>query len=55
MQDELEQYFNDRKIKLKELKKKILTVDSEIDDMVFEIYGLDDNEKSLIINIVRDS
>ena len=45
------QYFNEQKQKAEELKAEIDKTDKEIDLMVYELYGLTEEE----INIVEES
>jgi len=45
------QYYNEQKQKAQELKSDIDRIDNEIDQMVYELYGLTDDE----IAIVEDS
>ncbi len=49
-QDEWEEYFDSYKVEVVELKTKIDTCDREIDEMVFDLYGLSDQERELVIN-----
>jgi hypothetical protein len=42
------QYFNEQKQKAKELKSDIDKTDREIDQMVYELYGLTDNEIKIV-------
>lgn len=50
-QDEWEEYFNDYKQQCNELSAQISATDREIDKMVYELYGLTDEE----IAVVEDS
>jgi len=50
-QDEWEDYFNDYKSQLTELQNQINQTDTEIDQMVYQLYGLTDEE----IKIVEES
>lgn len=45
------QYFNEQKQKAQELKTEIDKTDNEIDQMVYELYGLTKDE----INIVEEA
>ena len=45
------QYFNEQKQKAEELKTEIDKTDKEIDQMVYEFYGLTEEE----INIVEEA
>ncbi len=47
-QDEWEEYFNIQKKAILELKNKIDIIDSRIDNMIYNIYNLDENEKKII-------
>lgn len=51
VQDEWEDYFNDYKKELIELKEQINKTDREIDEIVYNLYGLTEEE----INIVNES
>ena len=51
VQDEWEDYFEDYKKELLELKEQINKTDREIDEMVYNLYGLTEEE----INIVNES
>ena len=42
------QYFNEQKQKATELKAEIDKTDKEIDQMVYELYGLTDEEIQII-------
>ena len=48
-EDEWEEYFDSYKSIIVELKSEIDKCDSEIDDMVFELYGLDEKEIKIVI------
>lgn len=48
-QDEWEEYFDSYKKEILELKSEIEKCDREIDDMVFELYGLDESEKKVVL------
>ena len=50
-QDEWEEYFNTYKSEISQLQNEINTTDIEIDKMVYELYGLSEEE----INIVKGS
>jgi len=45
------QYFNEQKAKATELQNQINQTDTEIDQMVYQLYGLTDEE----IKIVEES
>ena len=47
-QDEWEEYFNDYKKELVEIKNQIDTTDKEIDKMVYELYGLSEDEIMIV-------
>jgi hypothetical protein len=49
-QDEWEEYFESYKTEIVELKTKIDACDKEIDEMVFDLYGLSDEEREVVIN-----
>jgi uncharacterized coiled-coil DUF342 family protein len=49
-QDEWEEYFDSYKSVIVELKTEIDKCDSEIDNMVFELYGLDKHEREVVLN-----
>jgi len=49
-QDELQDYFEKNKSELLELDNHITTTDREIDAMVYELYGLNDDEIKIIEN-----
>ena len=42
------QYFNEQKLKAKELKTEINKTDKEIDQMVYELYGLTEEEIKIV-------
>ena len=42
------EYFNEQKLKAEELKYQIAQTDSEIDAMVYELYGLTDKEIEIV-------
>ena len=42
------QYFNEQKQKATALKTEIDTTDKEIDQMVYELYGLTDDEIAIV-------
>ena len=50
-QDEWEEYFNQYKREINSLQESINKTDKEIDQMVYQLYGLTDEE----IKIVEDS
>jgi hypothetical protein len=47
-QDEWEEYFEGYKKEILELKSEIDVCDGEIDEMVFELYGLSEEEKEVV-------
>ena len=47
-QDEWEEYFNDYKRQCNELSTQISATDREIDRMVYELYGLTDEEIAIV-------
>jgi hypothetical protein len=47
-QDEWEAYFNDYKTELTDLQTQIDTTDKEIDKMVYELYGLSEEEIAVV-------
>ncbi len=49
-QDELQDYFEKNKSELLELDTQIKSTDAEIDTMVYELYGLNDEEIKIIEN-----
>ncbi|HBB03803.1 TPA: hypothetical protein DCZ39_02770 [Patescibacteria group bacterium] len=49
-QDEREPYFKECKEKILALKGEIERTDKEIDDMVFDLYGLSEEERKVVFN-----
>ncbi len=49
-QDEWEEYFNAYKNEIVELQKTIDETDKEIDQMVYELYGLTNEEIAIVEN-----
>jgi len=47
-QDEWEDYFNRRKIEITNLKNKIFNLDKEIDQMVYKLYDLSEEEIDIV-------
>jgi len=47
-QDEWEEYFNDYKADILGIKSQIEQTDKEIDAMVYELYGLTDEEIRIV-------
>ena len=48
-QDEWEDYFNDRVAECQELSAQIKTTDNEIDNRVFDLYGLTEEERRIVM------
>ena len=48
-QDEWEEYFNQRKAECQELTNQIAVTDNEIDNAVFDLYGLTQEEREIVI------
>ena len=49
-QDEWEDYFDSYKTEIVAIKTKIDACDKQIDDMVFDLYGLSEEERDVVIN-----
>ena len=49
-QDEWEEYFDTYKSQVTDLKTKIDTCDAQIDEMVFDLYGLTEEEGEVVLN-----
>ena len=49
-QDEWEDYFNQYRQACQELSAQIQTTDNEIDNKVFDLYGLTPEEREIVIN-----
>jgi predicted DNA binding protein len=49
-QDEWEEYFNQYRQACQELSEQIQTTDNEIDNKVFDLYGLTPEEREIVIN-----
>ena len=49
-QDEWEEYFNQYRQACQELSEQIQTTDNEIDNKVFDLYGLTQEEREIVIN-----
>jgi competence protein ComGF len=47
-QDEWEYYFNDRKAECQEISAQIKATDNEIDNRVFDLYGLTADERAIV-------
>jgi uncharacterized membrane protein YgaE (UPF0421/DUF939 family) len=48
-QDEWEEYFDSYKVVILALKSEIDKCDSDIDEMVFELYGLSEEERKVVL------
>lgn len=48
-QEELMSYFDKRKTEICDIVARIDTTDKEIDDMVFELYGLTEEERMVVL------
>ncbi len=48
-QDEWEDYFNERVAECRELTAQIKTTDNEIDNRVFDLYGLTEEERKIVM------
>lgn len=49
-QDEWEDYFNQYRQACQELSEQIKATDNEIDNKVFDLYGLTQEEREIVIN-----
>ena len=49
-QDEWEDYFNQYRQTCQELSEQIKATDNEIDDKVFDLYGLTQEEREIVLN-----
>ena len=49
-QDEWEDYFNQYRQTCQELPAQIQTTDNEIDNKVFDLYGLTPEEREIVLN-----
>ena len=49
-QDEWEDYFNQYRQAYQELSAQIQTTDNEIDNKVFDLYGLTPEEREIVLN-----
>ena len=49
-QDEWEDYFNQYRQACQELSEQIQTTDNEIDNKVFDLYGLTPEEREIVLN-----
>jgi len=52
-QDEWEDYFRDYKKELLEIKEQIYKTDGAIDEMVYKIYELTDEEIKIVEGVVK--
>ena len=50
-QDEWEDFFNERVAECQELSAKIKATDEEIDNKVFDLYGLTDEERKIVMEV----
>ena len=48
-QDEWEDFFNERVAECQELSAKIKATDEEIDNKVFDLYGLTEEERKIVM------
>ncbi len=48
-QDEWEDYFNERVAECQELTEQIKATDNEIDNRVFDLYGLTEEERKIVM------
>ena len=53
-QDEWEEYFNQYRQACQELSDQIMATDNEIDDRVFDLYGLTPEERDIVIGKYND-
>ena len=53
-QEELENYFKDRKDSLFEIKRNIELIEKEIDNLTFKLYGITKDEQELIYKNIDD-
>jgi len=54
-QDEWEEYFNEHKEKILELQSQITQTDREIDQLVYQLYGLTEEEIKIVEESVVES
>ena len=52
-QDEWEEYFNAYKAEINTLQNQISATDKEIDQMVYELYGLTEEEIKIVENSIQ--
>ena len=50
-QDEWEDFFNERVAECRELSAQIRATDEEIDSKVFDLYGLTENERRIVMDV----
>jgi hypothetical protein len=50
-QDEWEDYFNQYRQACQEISKQIQTTDNEIDQRVFDLYGLTPEEREIVMTL----
>lgn len=50
-QDNWEGYFNDCQTECQELTAQIVATDREIDNRVFDLYGLTEDERKTVLNV----
>ena len=51
-QDEWEEYFNQYKAACNEISTQITTTDNEIDQRVFDLYGLTPEEQQIVMGVI---
>ena len=51
LQDEWEDFFNERVAECRELSAQIRATDEEIDSKVFDLYGLTENERRIVMDV----
>ncbi len=51
--NEWEEYFNSYKSEINQLQIKIELTDKEIDQMVYQLYGLTDDEIAIVENSIK--
>jgi type I restriction-modification system DNA methylase subunit len=52
-QDEWETYFETKKNEIIKIKDKIKKIDMDIDDLVYDLYGITKDERKIIENVIR--
>lgn len=50
-QEELMSYFHKRSAEVREIASRIEATDKEIDEMVFELYGLTEEERRVVLEV----